>query len=287
MTATSADLLIANRTSVERLGAQTRIVNIAIKRPALKELSKINPYSAQNPSYSTITYPLEAGHAPNPQGWHSPAPIPSAECNANAHPISEAQEPAAAHASVKRSREVTTSDGTLPLSTSAPPNHHADGTRENRITREKVSARDLNATKTFAILSTSDPSDNPWNLGSWLLNWKSVMGNNVFDWLLPIYQSPCCNHEDPRSHFDFGPTVDRLRAQHSLIAAKDAPLRPKRKGLLYRFRRKDVEMANGERDGPRDRASGQKTNGHKSTPGLEDHIKMNDLNGNASPPLTA
>jgi palmitoyltransferase len=79
------------------------------------------------------------------------------------------------------------------------------------------SERDLQATKTFAVLRMLEPGDNPWDLGSFLLNWKTVMGNHVIDWVLPIRRSPCCNHEESESHFSVGPWVDLLRVNYGFL----------------------------------------------------------------------
>ncbi len=50
-----------------------------------------------------------------------------------------------------------------------------------------LSARDLLATRSYAIVRT-DMGDNPWDLGPYR-NWKSVMGNNAFDWFFPLRMS--------------------------------------------------------------------------------------------------
>ncbi|KAG8525813.1 uncharacterized protein KY384_000573 [Bacidia gigantensis] len=47
--------------------------------------------------------------------------------------------------------------------------------------------------KTFAILH-SRPGDNPWDLGAFG-NFKSVMGEQWYDWLLPLKYSPCTKHD--------------------------------------------------------------------------------------------
>ena len=65
--------------------------------------------------------------------------------------------------------------------------------------------------RTFAILHTK-PGENPWNLGP-LGNFKTVMGNHWYDWLLPIKYSPICNHDRGESDFPLGPAVDRLRKE--------------------------------------------------------------------------
>lgn len=60
----------------------------------------------------------------------------------------------------------------------------------------------------FAIVKT-EVGENPWDTGSYYQNWKSVMGDKgVFDWLLPLRLSPCCNYN---GEYPMGPVVDRLR----------------------------------------------------------------------------
>ncbi|KAG6367244.1 hypothetical protein INS49_001429 [Diaporthe citri] len=60
----------------------------------------------------------------------------------------------------------------------------------------------------FAIVKT-EVGENPWDMGSYYQNWKSVMGDKgVFDWLLPLRLSPCCNYN---GEYPTGPVVDRLR----------------------------------------------------------------------------
>lgn len=60
----------------------------------------------------------------------------------------------------------------------------------------------------FAIVKTG-VGENPWDMGSYYKNWKSVMGDRgVFDWLLPLRLSPCCQYN---GEYPVGPVVDRLR----------------------------------------------------------------------------
>jgi palmitoyltransferase len=89
------------------------------------------------------------------------------------------------------------------------PPGHATG-----ASQEPVSARDQQATRTFAILSTN-MGENPWDLGI-RRNWKSVMGNNLVDWLLPIRHSPCTNHESMVSDYEFGPLVAELKKRYQI-----------------------------------------------------------------------
>jgi palmitoyltransferase len=76
------------------------------------------------------------------------------------------------------------------------------------------SVRDKDAIHTFAIVQT-DLGENPWDLGYWR-NWKSVMGNNIVEWLLPIKHSPCCNHESMESDYEYGPLIAELKRRFNL-----------------------------------------------------------------------
>jgi palmitoyltransferase len=84
---------------------------------------------------------------------------------------------------------------------------------------EPPSERDTKATKTFAILPLGI-GKNPWDLGA-AGNWKSVMGNNVIDWFLPIKKSPCCNHESDESQFETGRWVEQLQVDVGFISEQD------------------------------------------------------------------
>ncbi|MCJ1433558.1 palmitoyltransferase pfa5 [Xylographa pallens] len=68
--------------------------------------------------------------------------------------------------------------------------------------------------RTFAILH-SKPGENPYDLG-YYGNFKSVMGTNVFDWLIPLRYSPCCDHDSGESAFALGPVVQRMREEAGL-----------------------------------------------------------------------
>ena len=68
--------------------------------------------------------------------------------------------------------------------------------------------------RTFAILH-SKPGENPYDLG-YYGNFKSVMGTNIFDWLLPLRYSPCCDHDTGESAFALGPVVRRMREEAGL-----------------------------------------------------------------------
>lgn len=77
-----------------------------------------------------------------------------------------------------------------------------------------LAPRDESARKTFAVVRTQ-PGENPWDLGPWR-NFKTVMGNNIFEWLLPIKHSPCCDQDDMRSDYEMGPVIDRIRERYNL-----------------------------------------------------------------------
>jgi len=70
--------------------------------------------------------------------------------------------------------------------------------------------------RTFAILHTR-PGENPFDLG-YYENFKSVMGNSVFDWFFPIRHSPCADHTSQESEFVFGPVVQRLRKEAGIAS---------------------------------------------------------------------
>ncbi|KAF7544432.1 hypothetical protein G7Z17_g9950 [Cylindrodendrum hubeiense] len=81
-------------------------------------------------------------------------------------------------------------------------------------TMSPASPRDEQAKRTFAILAT-EPGENPWDTGVWK-NCKSVMGNSILEWLLPIWHSPCCNHDSMESDYEFGPIVEELKKRYGI-----------------------------------------------------------------------
>jgi palmitoyltransferase len=77
-----------------------------------------------------------------------------------------------------------------------------------------MAARDQQARRTFAILQT-EPGENPWHLG-YLQNFKSIMGNSIIEWLLPIRHSPCTRHDSMVSDYEFGPLLEELKRRYGL-----------------------------------------------------------------------
>lgn len=73
--------------------------------------------------------------------------------------------------------------------------------------------------RTFAILHTK-PGENPFDLGP-LQNFKAVMGDHWYDWILPIKLSPCCNRDRGNSEFSMGSVVQRMRREAGIVAPKE------------------------------------------------------------------
>lgn len=96
--------------------------------------------------------------------------------------------------------------------------------------------------KTFAILH-SKPGENIWDLGYWR-NFKSVMGETWYDWLLPLKYSPCCNHDRVGSHFEMGPVVDRMREVAGIHLPYDAG-KPESSKRKKRRRRRTISTDEG------------------------------------------
>jgi palmitoyltransferase len=262
MTVTSIELAMNNYTQVERIGAKQAVHILAILKPPGKSIVRLTNEPVFQPFYKEITYPLDAGVPPNPD-YYQPADMPRTKifsharqaepfgnpsllapgdiCNTLAAPtqgpddtpsnsaVSTVNSSLGAQAElsgVKRENCMPI-QGALPQS--EPTAHPGGG--QDPSTKERVSERDLQATRTFAILPMLQAGDNPWDLGSWLLNFKTVMGVNLLDWLLPIRRSPCCNHEDTTSQYAIGPGVDLLRSSVGFIPSRDT-------GTLHRRRRR-------------------------------------------------
>lgn len=81
------------------------------------------------------------------------------------------------------------------------------------------SARDAQAKRTFAICQLGI-GGNPWDLG-YKQNFKSVMGNSVWEWFVPMTRSPLCNHESDESWFEYGHWVEQLMVDNGFMAFSD------------------------------------------------------------------
>ncbi|KAK0105353.1 palmitoyltransferase pfa5 [Cadophora gregata] len=257
MAGSSIHLAMWNLTQVEDLGIKTRIHTLAVIKPSYDRLLQINPRLASQPIYAEITYPLGAGTPPPPGRSHGSG-IPSIKANSHlgqwrSSPVAprldsafqppktlgSSDPPTAIDSSnapadfpmVPSAQQNTASQaeavvGTSMVSSGSPPGTEATSNKEN------LSERDLKATRTFGILSMPDVGQNPWDLGSALLNMKSVMGDSILDWFLPFRRSPCCNHESTESHYAIGPYVENARKYAGFVedpanqnTSQNAPMR--------------------------------------------------------------
>lgn len=99
---------------------------------------------------------------------------------------------------------------TYPLKYGSETSNMTDQSRGSHI----KSSRDDQALHRFAVLAT-EPGENPWDVG-YMGNIKSVMGNNIFEWLLPLQRSPCCNHESMMSDYEIGPLLSTLQRRYGV-----------------------------------------------------------------------
>ena len=89
------------------------------------------------------------------------------------------------------------------------------------LTQPGDSSTPSGPTRTFAILHTK-PGENPWDLGPFQ-NFKQVMGEHWYDWLLPIKYSPLSNHDSGESDFPLGHVVQRLREEAGIAPPPPPP----------------------------------------------------------------
>lgn len=227
MFSTCIDLTMNNLTQVERLGSKSRTYRLAVLKPSPKQFDHVIPHGSPQPA--EITYPLEAGQRSRTRRLM--------QIRAGPNPHKALQNPGS-HQGVP-----PVSTGLPPVSESppggVPPTQPGTSVGAQRNTAlddtsrptKAISARDILATRTFGILMMNR-GDNPWDLGSRLLNLETVMGTNFLDYFLPIRRSPCCNHEDPESYYYLGPVVDVVKSKFYFMDAKDirakgGPQRPK------------------------------------------------------------
>ena len=251
MTLTSLELAMFNQTQVERLGSKTRYHNLAVLKPPEEVLHSISPYYKTPVNFTWITYPLAANPPASGQASHghgsvsidrqtappvsdSPRGVPSTAHSlleglqaiplGNLVSISKAPHSNEAQASASGESNVPLGEVSTEHSEHTPIDPSArvlsPASNASNRPREPLSSRDLQATRTFAVLQM-EPGKNPWELGSLRANLQEVMGTNMFDWLLPVRRSPCCNHENPESQFRVGPVVDILKASVYFVRADD------------------------------------------------------------------
>ena len=248
MTITSIDLAMDNYTQVEKIGAKSAVHVLAIFKPSRGNVNRGRNDSGLQPYYKEITYPLDAGVPPN-SDYYQPKDMPRTKIYSHARqsePVGLPVESVSEGSSKTTGQSIQGSDGTQSYESSAEANGTAHGSemaqvadRTTPFTKERLSERDLQATRTFAILPMLEVGSNPWDLGSRLLNLKTVMGTSLLDWFLPIRRSPCCNHEDARSEYAMGPEVDLLRSSVGFTPPQETPRRRRRRKSTHSKRTGD------------------------------------------------
>ncbi|CAG8948897.1 hypothetical protein HYFRA_00002022 [Hymenoscyphus fraxineus] len=209
LTVNSCDLALKNLTAVEKLSAHYKVHVFAIKKP--------NNCRTQSSYYREVTYPLDdyqmslMVRKPVPDGLSQ---------NGNSSVLPESTTEQGVHASNQLQSASTTSPGVVvSMSNNLPDSSHtatsAAQPHNSSCPVQGQTSRDRMATRTFAILTTAE-GENPWDLGSYVANFKTVMGNSVIDWFLPTI-SPCSIHEDPESQFNLGNAVKRIRERNGLM----------------------------------------------------------------------
>ena len=245
MFGTCIHLAMTNLTQVERLGSGTRAYQLAVLKPSLDQLHYVDPHASSLIPYREVTYPLGNNQDSHSQGWTFPTsnasalpdslpPIPSKTKQAELETPTRStrlsssdpvKDMSSAPVDSRRSKDSSTETSNpivpqlihpeLPIETQQKPPSLGAG-RHTDI----VSSRDLMATRTFAVLPM-ETGENPWDLGSSLLNLETVMGRSLFEYILPFRRSPCCNHEDSESHYTLGPAADRIKAKYHFMNAED------------------------------------------------------------------
>lgn len=204
MSITSSRLACLNQTQVETLNAQTKVYNLCLHVP------RHIVYSPEtNPPYTEITYPLPLHDQDQLSAPQASSQIDNSVSRPEVAHLSPGENGYSAYfASVSPTNPTQQTMFSKPEDQEVPPSTHP---------QEQTDDRDARAKRKFAVLMTRT-GDNPWDLGSYLRNWQTVMGSNVLDWFLPIKQSPCCQHDDPDSHFPLGPAVEDLKVAVGFIS---------------------------------------------------------------------
>ncbi|RAL68428.1 hypothetical protein DID88_007157 [Monilinia fructigena] len=272
---TSVRLAINNLTQVEDINRTSKIHRLAVLKPSSQILAEIRVSAAStqtySETYSEITYPLDIPRPPD--GTRVNRPYAKTITH---HRLSEPM-------SLQDARRMAGLVDVLVDAATAEPSDHDSHLSDphSQLTQVEVTGsssssfspelqppienserlnRDQKAVRTFAILETISPGDNPWDLGSALLNWETVMGEHLIDWLFPVKRSPCCNHENMESHFSTGPAVDRIRASVGFISPSE--VRPGERHKCKRPNQPKEASTNQPRRrfSPNDEEMGRKTN---------------------------
>lgn len=243
MTGTSLDLALRNLTQVENLGAKTRTHILAVLKPSPDQLSRVTP-TLPLLSYPEIVYPLRARENSGNLSENMPNSVPKDtllekfSAPDQTHQSATTTVVASAHHDANLSLSNSTGIAEENLNAAVQP----PSLSQNMKPREALSARDLRASRRFAILRMPQ-GDNPWDLGSRFLNMQALMGISLIDWLLPFKRSPCCNHENKESHFAIGPSVDELKVTVSFINKEDVRLAKNQTKAKRRRRRPSNNLA--------------------------------------------
>ena len=90
--------------------------------------------------------------------------------------------------------------------------------------------------KVYAILHTKR-GENPYDLG-YLGNWKSVMGEHWWQWLLPVHYSPCAQSTGNHGQYEMGDAARKMLAAAGLSTTESTTKTGKGHGHRKRRRRK-------------------------------------------------
>lgn len=94
--------------------------------------------------------------------------------------------------------------------------------------------------RTFAILTTQ-PGENPFDLGDPIENLKQVMGYTLLDWILPFKVSPCVDHSSQESAYPLGPVVERLKRDAGLSVTVDNKERTHRRRRHRKWKKRRTD----------------------------------------------
>lgn len=276
---TSVRLAINNLTQVEDITRFGKIHRLAILKPSPQRLAEISVTAASTQTYSEITYPLDVPAPLDGIRVNRPyvktirhdrlsepisvndarrmAGLTGLPANATIEPANGSVQPG--HLLSESTEAGIADSSSTALSSSENIEAPAVGGLQKSTENTERLNRDQRAVRTFAILETLTPGDNPWDLGSALLNWETVMGEHFFDWFLPMKRSPCCNHENTESHFSIGPSVDRIRASVCFIPPNEVRPEGHRQRTRPNRHKKDKASKSGRNFGPNDEEMGRKT----------------------------
>ena len=101
-------------------------------------------------------------------------------------------------------------------------------------------------TRTFAILH-SKPGENIWDHGPWR-NFKAIMGERWYDWILPLRYSPSARHDRLDYEFEMGPVLERMKLEAGLLPLTSAGTDEKPHRHRRRRRKPGTHTRSGDAD---------------------------------------